>query len=191
VIQLIVGLANPGNEFTKTRHNVAAWLIEQLVQQEHLSLRLEKKFHGYHVQLLSMPCHLLIPTTYMNNSGCSVAALARYYRIEPSHILIVHDDLDFPPGCIRFKYGGRDGGHKGVKNTIEQLASCLFWRLRIGIGRPPQRTHTYDYVLEAPSRVDQKKIREAIADALSVLPTFIQGHYDTAIQTLHNREMPL
>lgn len=183
-IQLIVGLGNPGPEYAETRHNAGAWLVERLAEQ---SLRLEPKFQG-HAGLINIEgqnCRLLIPTTYMNRSGQAIKAMADFYRIEPHAILVVHDELDLPVGAARFKQGGGDGGHNGLRDTGAHLQTKDYWRLRIGIGHPGHRDRVHDYVLSRPSRVDYQHIISAIEAAIAVLPTFILGEQQKAIQQLH------
>ncbi len=189
-IQLIAGLANPGKEYAKSRHNAGAWIVDALAKSESLVLKADVKFHGSLAKLVlgSDKCWLVIPTTYMNNSGRCIRALAHFYHIPVEAILIVHDDLDLPPGIARFKQGGGEGGHNGLKDIVTQLGSKDFWRLRLGIGHPGHRDRVHDYVLSSPSVADRKKIEEASDKALSVLPTFIAGEKQKAIQTLHNKE---
>lgn len=190
-IQLIAGLANPGKEYAKSRHNAGAWIVAALATRESLSLKTDAKFHGSVAKLAlgSDKCWLLIPTTYMNNSGRSIRALAHFYHIPTEAILIVHDDLDLPPGIARFKQGGGDGGHNGLKDIVVQLGSKDFWRLRIGIGHPGHRDRVHDYVLSSPSAADREKIENTIDQALTILPPFIAGEQQRTIQALHNLKL--
>jgi len=189
-IQLIAGLANPGQRYAKTRHNAGAWLVSALAAS--LPLKDEPRFHGVVTRFVlknegdkGYPCWLLIPTTFMNHSGRSVSALAHFYKIPTEAILVVHDDLDLPPGIARFKSGGGDGGHNGVKDIVAHLGSQDFWRLRMGIGHPGHRDHVHQYVLSPPSATDKKKIDEVIAYALTLLLIFVEGEHQQAIQQLH------
>lgn len=186
-IRLIVGLANPGSEYAKSRHNAGAWLVEALLQQSDSSLKADTKFKGLvaKITLNDVKCCLLIPTTYMNHSGRAVRAFAHFYHIPPEAILVVHDDLDLPPGCARFKQGGGEGGHNGLKDIVAQLGSKDFWRLRLGIGHPGHRDRVHDYVLNSPSVADQQKINAVIDEILTLLPTFVSGEQQRAIQALH------
>lgn len=186
-IQLIVGLANPGTEYAQTRHNAGAWLVEQLAENHHESLRLENKFHGLvgKITVENQDCRLLIPTIYMNRSGLAIKAIANFYRISAQAILVVHDELDLPVGTARFKQAGGDGGHNGLKDTTTHLGTNNYWRLRIGIGHPGHRDKVHDYVLSRPSRTDYENIMQAISQSLDVLPNFIQGQHQRAIQLLH------
>jgi len=189
LIQLIVGLANPGAEYANTRHNAGEWLIQKLIQQENISLKLEKKFHGLFgkIQINQQDCYLLIPITYINRSGLAIQAVAHFYKIPREAILVVHDDLDLLPGTARIKQGGGDGGHNGLRDTTTHLGKD-YWRLRLGIGHPGVRDKVSDYVLSNPSRADREKIDLAINNALCVLPQLIQGDIQRAIQTLHTVE---
>lgn len=189
-IQLIVGLANPGQQYANTRHNAGAWLVEALLQQRASSLKEEAKFQGLvaKIALHDLKCFLLIPTTYMNHSGRSVRALAHFYRIPPKAILVVHDELDLPAGSARFKQGGGDGGHNGLKNTAAELGSQDFWRLRLGIGHPGHRDQVHDYVLNSPCFADRQKIDAVIDEILVLLPIFVSGDQQRAIQTLHSSQ---
>jgi len=187
IIQLIVGLANPGSEYAGTRHNAGGWLVEKLAELNHVSLRSEKKFHGRlgKFQLNGEDCFVFIPNTYMNESGRAIKAIASFYRIPAEAILVVHDELDLPTGVARIKQGGGDGGHNGLKDTTAQMSNN-YWRLRIGIGHPGDRNKVHDYVLSNPSRDDYKKINTTIDAALDVLPQLISGETQKAIQQLHS-----
>ncbi|MES2997749.1 MAG: aminoacyl-tRNA hydrolase [Pseudomonadota bacterium] len=196
-IQLIAGLANPGKDYAKSRHNAGAWLVEALAENASLFLKAETKFQGLVAKLIinqeyNIPgeshivLRLLIPTTYMNLSGHSLRAITQFYHISPEAILVVHDDLDLPPGIARFKQGGGEGGHNGLKDIVAQLGSKNFWRLRIGIGHPGHRDKVHDYVLSPPSVADRKKIDDVIVYTLSLLVPFVTGDEQRAIQTLHH-----
>lgn len=187
-IQLIAGLANPGKDYAKSRHNAGEWLINALLHQYSLApLKTENKFHASVTtwSLTTGKCYLLIPTTYMNDSGRAIKAITHFYRIPTSAILIVHDDLDLLPGVARYKQGGGEGGHNGLKNIVDHLHSKDFWRLRLGIGHPGQRDCVHDYVLSAPSVSDKQKIEHAIERVLTTLTTFTAGNQAQAMQDLH------
>lgn len=191
-IQLIAGLANPGRDYAKSRHNAGAWLIHAIVHQHSLAaLRTENKFHAS-LTTWSLPktgkCYLLIPNTYMNDSGRAIKAIVNFYRIPTTSLLIVHDDLDLPPGVARYKLGGGDGGHNGLKDIVSHLQTKDFWRLRLGIGHPGQRDRVHDYVLSSPSISDKHKIDQAIELALSTLTGFAEGQQAQALQSLHTQQ---
>lgn len=191
-IQLIAGLANPGKDYAKSRHNAGAWLIHAIVHQHCLAaLKTENKFHAsLTTWSLSKTgkCLVLIPNTYMNDSGRALQAIVNFYRIPITRLLIVHDDLDLPPGVARYKMGGGDGGHNGVKDIASHLHSKDFWRLRLGIGHPGQRDRVHDYVLSSPSISDKQKIDQAIELALSTLTEFAEGQQAQALQSLHTQQ---
>ena len=167
-IQLIAGLANPGKEYERTRHNAGAWFVEDIVNNLNIRLRMEAKYHGLHglASIHDQSCHLLIPATFMNLSGQSVQACMNYHKIPHDAILIAHDEIDLPVGTIKLKFDGGDGGHNGLKDIIRHLNTRLFYRLRIGVGRPTQNTDVVDYVLDPPSKADRIKINEAMEKAL-------------------------
>jgi peptidyl-tRNA hydrolase, PTH1 family len=192
-IQLIAGLANPGKDYAKSRHNAGAWLITALLHQHALSaLKVENKFHASVTawSLATGKCWLLIPNTYMNDSGRAIQAIASFYQIPTTAILIVHDDLDLLPGVARYKQGGGDGGHNGLKDIVRQLHSKDFWRLRLGIGHPGsgQRDRVHDYVLSSPSLADKQRIERAIELALATLTLFAEGNQSQAMQILHTQQ---
>ena len=188
-IKLMIGLANPGLSYVNTRHNAGAWLIETIIQQEQINLRHEKKFYAQIACLSNPNCYLAIPTTYMNHSGQAVQAIAHYYNINPENILIIHDDLDLPPGVVRLKYGGGDGGHNGLKSIMSHLSTKSFSRLRVGIGHPGKTSDVSNYVLGCPNRYDGSLIKQAINTAVEVLPLILEGNSDKAMQKLH-RALP-
>lgn len=190
-IKLIVGLANPGNEYHDTRHNAGEWFLETLIAADRVNLRPEGKFHGLYgaVKLHQQTCHLLIPTTYMNLSGQAVRALASYLKIEPNEILIAHDEVDLPVGTIKLKFDGGDGGHNGLKDIIRHLGTKQFYRLRIGVGRPRQGQDTADYVLDKPSKSDRKVIDSTISSSLDILPNLLDGEFQKAMQLLHTQNL--
>lgn len=189
-LQLIIGLANPGKEYAATRHNAGAWFIEHLAKDQGVSLRYQAKYHGLHAELLldGQIRHLLIPTTFMNLSGQAVKACMNYYKIPESAILVVHDDIDLPPGSIKLKTDGGDGGHNGLKDIIRHLNTKAFNRLRIGVGRPSSGKADPDYVLSAPSKADKASILLAIDKAYAVFDTILAGDIQKAMLQLHTTE---
>jgi len=188
-IRCIVGLGNPGPKYQPTRHNAGYWLVDELARRHRLRFRSETRFQGEIARLTleGQGCWLLKPTTFMNHSGRSVAALANYYRIPPQQILLAHDDLDLPPGTVRLKKGGGHGGHNGLRDTIAALGSREFYRLRIGIDHPGHRDQVVDFVLSRPSQEEEQKIRNAIDRAADQLPLLLLGEYDRIMNSLHMR----
>lgn len=187
-IQLIVGLGNPGPEYDRTRHNAGFWFVDALARHKGVILRHENKFHGETGQLRldGDECRLLKPLTYMNRSGQSVSALARFYRIPPEAILVIHDELDLPAGTARLKQGGGHGGHNGLRDITSALGGNGFLRLRLGIGHPGHRDQVVDYVLKKPSKEDERLIEDAIDDALLVVPQLLAGEIERAMNQLHS-----
>lgn len=170
-IRLIVGLGNPGSEYTETRHNAGFWFLDRLAQRGGVFFHEEKKFLGEvaRIRLAGQDIWLLKPLTYMNRSGQAVVALALYYKILPEEILVVHDELDLMPGCMKLKKGGGNAGHNGLKDITEKLSTPNFWRLRLGTGHPRSlgmAQPVADFVLHAPSSEHKNLIDECINAAL-------------------------
>lgn len=187
-IRLIVGLGNPGREYESTRHNAGFWWVDELARAQNLNFRSESKFHGLTArgQLHGQEVFLLKPQTFMNVSGRAVGALAQFYKIAPAEMLVVHDELDMPPGGIKLKLGGGHGGHNGLKDIIAQLGSRDFWRLRIGIGHPGDRAEVVNYVLNDPRREERELIDEAMQKAQNVAHLVIEGKIEAAMLKLHS-----
>jgi PTH1 family peptidyl-tRNA hydrolase len=187
-IRLIVGLGNPGREYESTRHNVGFWWLDEFAGRENLNFRSEVKFHGLAArgQLQGGEVALLKPQTFMNLSGRAVAAMAKFYKIEPAEILVVHDELDLPPGIARLKLGGSHGGHNGLKDIIANLGSKDFWRLRLGIGHPGDRAEVVNYVLNEPRREERELILDAMQQSLLVAPQILAGNIEAAMLKLHS-----
>ena len=181
--RLIVGLGNPGNEYEDNRHNLGFWFVDRLARDLKVPLVAQGKFFGRVAR--DGDRWLLQPTTFMNHSGQAVAALARFYKIAAQEILVVHDELDLPPGAIRVKQGGGNGGHNGLKDIQAHLATPDFWRLRLGIGHPGERTEVINYVLKAPRREEQELIDRAIDRCLLAWPKLAAGDYEAAQRLLH------
>jgi len=189
-IQLIVGLGNPGPNYSDTRHNAGAWFVEQLAESHHIILKRESKFHGFHgvIRNPNGDLHLLFPTTFMNLSGQSIAAVERFYQIATKNILIAHDEIDLPVGDIRLKFAGGHGGHNGLRDTINHLGSNEFHRLRIGVDHPGNSQDVVNYVLKPPSKTELVTIKNCLHDAENILPLLLAGEFQRATQQLHTRE---
>jgi PTH1 family peptidyl-tRNA hydrolase len=188
-IKLIVGLGNPGSEYRGTRHNAGADFAEKLAEANGATLRNEARFSGLagQINLSGHDLRLLIPTTFMNRSGRSVAAIATFYKIAPEQILVAHDELDIPPGSARFKRGGGHGGHNGLRDIIPCLGNNNdFYRLRIGIGHPGHASRVSGYVLSAPVAEDRARIDASIIEAISALPLLLAGEDIKAMTRLHS-----
>jgi PTH1 family peptidyl-tRNA hydrolase len=189
-MQLIVGLGNPGAEYEHTRHNAGAWFVSRLATAENISFRVEKKFFGAIAsdEIANKTIYFLIPNTFMNESGRSVTAVANYYKIAPAAILVAHDDLDLPPGTVRVKRGGGDGGHNGLRDVTAALKTSDYFRLRIGIGHPGHRDRVLSYVLNQPSKSDYERIHTAIDDAICMIPSLVKGQVEHAMKLLHTKK---
>lgn len=188
-IQLFVGLGNPGAQYVATRHNAGFWWIDMIAQDTSCRLQHESKFFGEagRFKLGGNEAWLLKPATFMNASGRAVAALANFYKIPPEAILVIHDELDLPAGSIKLKNGGGHGGHNGLKDIIACLGTKEFWRLRIGIDHPGERSAVVGYVLNAPMKEEQRAIDEAIDKSSTILPTLLEGNMELAMLKLHTK----
>jgi peptidyl-tRNA hydrolase, PTH1 family len=191
MFQLIAGLGNPGSEYERTRHNAGFWFLDALAAQCRASLRAERGFYGdvAKTSIEGQAVWLAKPTTFMNRSGQCVAALAKFYKIAPEKILIVHDELDLQPGEVKMKLGG-SAGSNGVKSIEADLGSREFWRLRIGIGHPGVKSEVVNYVLHKASPEHQAAIDEAVKKALAVLPLLMRGESQQAMMQLHRKPKP-
>lgn len=185
-LRMIVGLGNPGSQYAKTRHNVGAQWVLSLAEQERLSFKMQTSLKAQLSQFQDGSSVVLcIPATFMNESGQAVAAVARYYKMTPSEILVAHDELDFSPGIVRIKQGGGHGGHNGLRSMIQHLGSDAFVRLRIGIGHPGDRDQVSDYVLSPPRGSERIQIGTALEDATQQLPQMLRGEWPRVMQSLH------
>ncbi|NLG74946.1 MAG: aminoacyl-tRNA hydrolase [Xanthomonadaceae bacterium] len=185
-LKLIVGLGNPGPEHMLTRHNAGFWFVDALAQQLGGHFRSHTRFHGdiSRVHLGGQEITLLKPTTYMNRSGLAIRAFCDYMKLPPAEVLVAHDELDLPVGEVRFKLGGGHGGHNGLRDTITHIGAD-FWRLRIGIGHPGDRSQVIDYVLRRAPADEEEKIIASIGDALDALRVFIEQGAERAMNGLH------
>jgi len=191
-IRLIAGLGNPGRKYERDRHNAGFQFVQRLAERCGAALRADAKFHGI-VGRITAPAGevwVLMPQTYMNESGRSVAQLARFYKIEPGEILVVHDELDFAPGTVKLKLGGGVAGHNGLKDVHAALGTQAFWRLRIGIGHPGDRDAVADYVLRPPRPEERALLDDAIERALDVAPLILADDLNGAMHKLHTKSKP-
>jgi PTH1 family peptidyl-tRNA hydrolase len=186
-IKLIVGLGNPGDDYRGNRHNAGADFVIALAREHGASLQAETKFYGLagRIQSGRVDVRLLIPTTFMNRSGQSVSALAKFYKIETSEILVAHDELDFEPGIARLKDAGGHGGHNGLRDISKAMGGD-YKRLRIGIGHPGSAPQVSNYVLSRPSVTDRRLIDTSIDEAIRALPLLLQDDWAKATQQLHS-----
>jgi PTH1 family peptidyl-tRNA hydrolase len=189
-IRLVVGLGNPGKEYERTRHNAGFWLVERLATANGVALRKDAKFQALVGRLDPAGAWLLLPQTFMNSSGRPVQMLAGFFKIKPEEVLVVHDELDFPAGVARLKQGGGIAGHNGLKDISQRLGSHDYWRLRIGVGKPPAGREGADYVLEKPTAEEKSAIDETIDKALALLPQMLAGDMQSAMNKLHTEDKP-
>ncbi|MBQ9600989.1 MAG: aminoacyl-tRNA hydrolase [Neisseriaceae bacterium] len=187
-IKLIVGLGNPGQEYQDTRHNAGFWFLDELAWQYKATFKNEKKFFG-EIARISLPHQdlwLLKPETFMNLSGKAVAALAQFYKIQVDEILVVHDELDIDCGRIRFKQGGGNGGHNGLKDIQAKLGSANFYRLRLGIGHPGDKNLVTSFVLNKPTANERQLLDNAIVHARQAINLILDGNKEETIRFLHS-----
>ena len=186
-IQLIVGLGNPGTGSENTRHNAGFRWVDAIADAKRASWKKETKFSGWtsKVEEGGREFALLKPATFMNVSGRSVGAYLRFYKLEPGAMLVVHDELDLPPGTVKLKRGGGTGGHNGLEDIVEVLGTKDFWRLRIGIGHPGHKDMVPDFVLKKARREEQELIDPAFDRSLGLLPWIAKGRMQDAMAWLH------
>jgi PTH1 family peptidyl-tRNA hydrolase len=187
MIRMLVGLGNPGTEYEGTRHNAGFWWVDEAARVLGARLVHDRAYHGLvaRVNRPDGPVWLIEPQTYMNLSGKSVAPLARFFKIEPSQILVVHDELDLAPGQMKIKQGGGVAGHNGLKDIQAQLGTADFWRLRIGIGHPGDRSEVANWVLRKPAPDDRDAILKCIAQSIEALPLLLDGPMERAMMKIH------
>lgn len=185
-LKIIVGLGNPGPEHLLTRHNVGFWLVDALAAKLGARFRSHTKFQGEfcRVAMGGDEITLLKPMTYMNRSGLSIRALTDYLKVSPAQTMVVHDELDLPVGEARFKLGGGHGGHNGLRDTITHIGPD-FWRLRLGIGHPGDKSEVIDYVLRRAPKEEEEKILAAVASSIEALDVFVDKGAERAMNWLH------
>ncbi|MBS0508206.1 MAG: aminoacyl-tRNA hydrolase [Proteobacteria bacterium] len=192
MIKLFVGLGNPGPEYEATRHNAGFWWIDELARELKVTLVPERAYHGLmaRTSIAGHSVWLLQPQTFMNLSGKSVAALARFFKIQPEEILVVHDELDLSPGQAKLKRGGSHAGHNGLRDIHAQLGSSDYWRLRIGIGHPGVKGEVIHWVLKKPAPDQRQLIADSIAHSLKAYPAMLAGDMDKATLLVHTTKPP-
>jgi PTH1 family peptidyl-tRNA hydrolase len=192
MIKLFVGLGNPGTEYEATRHNAGFWWVEALARELKVTLSHDKGYHGLvaRTTLHGQTIWLLQPQTFMNVSGKSVAALARFFKIQPEEILVAHDELDVVPGQAKLKFGGSHAGHNGLRDIHAQLGTGDYWRLRLGIGHPGVKAEVINWVLKKPDAEQRAAIEECIARTLKAVPAMLAGEMDKATLLVHTSKPP-
>jgi PTH1 family peptidyl-tRNA hydrolase len=192
LIRLVVGLGNPGKEYERTRHNAGFWLVERFAAASSIPLRKDPKYQALvgriEANAASPGAWLLLPQSFMNGSGRAVQMLAGFFKLKPEEILVVHDELDFPPGVAKIKQGGGIAGHNGLRDISQRLATHDYWRLRLGVGKPPSTEAGADYVLQKPPAEERAAIDAAIERSLAVLPQILAGDLQGAMHKLHTEE---
>jgi len=187
-VRVIVGLGNPGAEYLRTRHNVGFWFVDALAAEYRAAFKAARRFHGdtARARIEGETVLLVKPDTYVNRSGLAVRAVLDYFKHSPEEVMVVHDDLDLPPGTVRFKRGGGHGGHNGLRDVIRHCGPD-FGRLRFGIGHPGGGGQVIDYVLGTPRPEEEDAILDALGEAMRELPKFLAGDAEAAMRVLHNR----
>jgi PTH1 family peptidyl-tRNA hydrolase len=192
MIKLFVGLGNPGPEYEATRHNAGFWWLDALAKELGVSFKSERQFNAHAVKssYQGETIWLLKPQTFMNLSGQSVGALARFYKIQPSEILVIHDELDVVPGEAKLRFGGSHAGHNGLRDIHEKLGSDAYWRLRLGIGHPGSKSEVLKWVLQKPMSDQSILIDQCIDRTLKAFPLLIKGEFERATQQIHTSKPP-
>ena len=192
MIKLFVGLGNPGPEYAATRHNAGFWWIDELARRLNANLVLERAYKGRvaRASVAGQSVWLLQPQTFMNLSGQSVAALARFFKIAPAEILVAHDELDLPAGEAKLKFGGGHAGHNGLRDIHAQLGTGDYWRLRLGIGHPGARHEVVGWVLQRPPLDEQIAIEQAADRAAAAFELLAAGDMNAATQRIHTSKPP-
>jgi PTH1 family peptidyl-tRNA hydrolase len=192
MIKLFVGLGNPGPEYEATRHNAGAWWIDALASELKVQLVMDRNYHGFvaRTAVAGQTIWLLQPQTFMNLSGKSVAALARFFKILPNEILVAHDELDVAPGEAKLKLGGSHAGHNGLRDIHAQLGSSDYWRLRLGVGHPGDKAEVVGWVLKKPSADHRIAIEQTIDRCIKALPHLLAGEMEKATMLIHTSKPP-
>jgi PTH1 family peptidyl-tRNA hydrolase len=192
MIKLFVGLGNPGPEYEDTRHNAGFWWLEAVARALKLNLAMDKSYHGLvaRTTFKGQTVWLLEPQTFMNLSGKSVAALARFFKIEPQEILVAHDELDIVPGEAKLKFGGSHAGHNGLRDIHAQLGTDDYWRLRLGVGHPGVKSEVVNWVLKKPSLDHRIAMEQCIDRCLKALPHLLAGEMEKATMLIHTSKPP-
>jgi len=192
MIKLLVGLGNPGTEYETTRHNAGFWFVDGAARALKSSLTMERSYHGLvaRTSFQGQPLWLLEPQTFMNLSGKSVSALARFFKINPDEILVAHDELDLPPGEVKLKFGGSHAGHNGLRDIHAQLGTADYWRLRLGVGHPGVKSEVVNWVLKKPVLDDRIAVDQCIDRALAALPALLAGDMNKAMLLVHTSRPP-
>lgn len=192
MIKLFVGLGNPGPEYQDTRHNAGFWWLDAVARELKVHMAMDKNYYGLvaRTSLQGQTIWLLAPQTFMNLSGKSVGALAHFFKIAPNDILVAHDELDVPPGQAKLKFGGSHAGHNGLRDIHAQLGSADYWRLRLGIGHPGNKTEVANWVLKKPMLDDRIAIDQCIDRSIKAIPDLLLGAMERATMQVHTHKPP-
>ena len=192
MIKLFVGLGNPGPEYEATRHNAGFWWVDALARELKATLNMDKGYHGLlaRTAVHGQTVWLLQPQTFMNLSGKSVGALARFFKIAPNEILVAHDELDIAPGQVKLKFGGSHAGHNGLRDIHAQLGSGDYWRLRLGVGHPGDKAEVVNWVLKKPSLDHRIAVDQCIDRSLKAVPALLAGDMEKATLLIHTSKPP-
>jgi len=182
-MKLIVGLGNPGREYKNTRHNIGFIVLDNYLGK--ISWKVKQETHFYSTIIDNEEIIFIKPLTYMNLSGLAVKKIVKYYKVEMSDILVVHDDLDLPVGSYRIKRNSSSGGHNGIKSIISELGNQEFGRLKIGIGKSSQIS-TDKYVLGKFSTEEENIINENMDSYISIIDTFIKNGIEKTMEKHNN-----
>ena len=185
-IKLIVGLGNPQENLLGTRHNAGYWYLDKFLEKFNVTLSEDKKINSYlsKIDYKDEQIFLMKPTFFINDSGKSVSSFIKYYKITPESILVIHDDIDLDVGDIRLKFGGGHGGHNGLRDIISHLGKD-YWRLRVGVGHPGEKTLVHNYVLGKPSKKDELDINISISESFEVIDILLDGEFEKFTKILH------
>lgn len=187
-IKLICALGNPGDKYAQTRHNAGFWFLGKLGSAQGFSLSLNNRFKSLVGEFRhnGEVVRTLAPHTFMNRSGEALAPMAKFFQISPAQILVVHDEIDLPPGVVKFKTGGGHGGHNGLRDIVKHLGSKDFHRLRVGVGHPGEQAKVVSYVLDRPTQAESQLIDAGMDKAMSVLPMILESKFTLAMNELHS-----
>ncbi|MES2416016.1 MAG: aminoacyl-tRNA hydrolase [Pseudomonadota bacterium] len=192
MIKLFVGLGNPGTEYEETRHNAGFWWVDELSRELKAPLSFDKSYSGLvaRTTAVGQTVWLLEPQTFMNLSGKSVGALARFFKIRHDEILVAHDELDIVPGQVKLKFGGSHAGHNGLRDIHAQLGTGDYWRLRIGVGHPGVKSEVINWVLKKPSQEHRVAIEDSVMRSLKAVPALVAGEMEKATMMIHTSTPP-
>ena len=192
MIKLFVGLGNPGAEYQATRHNAGFWWLEALSHELKAPLSCDKSYFGQvaRTAINGQTVWLLTPQTFMNLSGKSVAALSRFFKVQPNEILVAHDELDIIPGQVKLKFGGSHAGHNGLRDIHAQLGTGDYWRLRLGVGHPGDKAEVINWVLKKPMPEQRAAIEDCMTRSLKAVPALLAGEMEKATMLIHTHTPP-